>query len=104
MIGKFRIIKVCLVLLLVSGCSTYPSKFKCGDARGLGCTMLSEIDRQIDSGEIEEVYQDKKCKGSSCLKKKNTPGLALKNQDRAEIYYEDDSYLNKSSDKNYLYF
>ena len=48
-----------LASFTITSCSTYPNKFKCGDARGLGCTMLHEVDKQIDSGQIEEAYQDK---------------------------------------------
>lgn len=60
-------------LSLVS-CSTYPSKFKCSDAKGLGCTMLSEIDRQIDNGQIEEAYLEKtkKCKLGRCSNFENS--------------------------------
>lgn len=51
----------------IQACSTYPSKFKCGDAKGLGCTMLRDVDMQIDSGKIEEAYSEgKKCKGAHC--------------------------------------
>lgn len=56
-----------LMLFALSACSTYPSKFKCADSRGLGCTMLSNVDKQIDSGEIQEVYLTKpKCRGKNC--------------------------------------
>ena len=33
-----------LIAMSVASCSTYPNKFKCDDARGLGCTMLSEVE------------------------------------------------------------
>jgi len=106
----FRVIKFTLVLLsavCISGCSTYPSKFKCGNAQGLGCTMLSEIDRQITSGQIEEAYKDnkKRCRGRSCysyLKEEiNVPKLKaghntkiLTRADDEDLYeYEDGEYL-----------
>ena len=41
-----------LIALSVASCSTYPNKFKCDDARGLGCTMLHEVDKKIDSGKF----------------------------------------------------
>lgn len=62
-----RILTLVTVFGLLTGCSTYPSKFKCGDAKGLGCTMLRVVDKQIDSGQIEEVYKTKKnCKKNKC--------------------------------------
>jgi hypothetical protein len=68
--NKQKLILVASLIVLsclIQGCSTYPSKFKCGDAKGLGCTMLRDVDMQIDSGKIEEAYSEgKKCKGAIC--------------------------------------
>lgn len=100
-----------IILLLmtfgVSACSTYPSKFKCGDARGLGCTMLREVDRQIDSGKIEEAYKDKKkCRGSNCSSE-GAASFTLKNTEKAKSHKSKKS-LNKNQlsaeDDNNLYF
>lgn len=60
------------IIFLLSGCSTYPTKFKCQDAQGLGCTMMSQIDQQIDSGEIEEIYRHKNSKGCEFNKSSNS--------------------------------
>lgn len=106
----FKAIQFILVLfsvVCISGCSTYPSKFKCGNAKGLGCTMLSEIDRQITSGQIEEVYKDnkKRCRGRNCYSNKgheiDVPKLKashntkiLTRADGEDVYeYEDSGYL-----------
>ncbi len=62
-----------MLTVFLSGCSTYSGKFTCGDSRGAPCVMLSEIDKKINSGEIVEVYKDKKCKGSKCSKDQNIP-------------------------------
>jgi len=100
MIRVYKLLAVFFVLFGLSACSTYPSKFKCGDARGLGCTMLSEVDRQIDNGKIEEVYQDKKCqKGASCNSKAS---LALSNKDIATLY--DETFEESETEENNLYF
>jgi hypothetical protein len=40
----------------VSACSIYPNKFKCSEAKGAPCIMLRDVDRQIDSGKIGEIY------------------------------------------------
>ena len=66
---SFKTISIILTLITLSSCSTYPSKFRCGDARGLGCTMLSEVDRQITSGKIEEAYMTggKNCRRGRCV-------------------------------------
>ena len=64
-----NLVVMILAILGVSACSTYPSKFKCGEAQGLGCKMLADIDSQITSGEIDRVYasnKSKKCRGLFC--------------------------------------
>ena len=72
-----------LASFTIASCSTYPNKFKCGDARGLGCTMLHEVDKQIDSGQIEEAYKAKKCRGKTCSSKPTAEILKLKQKDQA---------------------
>ena len=66
-----RILLIIFLGFSLTACSSYPNQFKCGDARGLGCTMLRDVDMQIDSGEVETVYANRKknCKnnGKSCL-------------------------------------
>lgn len=101
-----KTISIIFTLISLVGCSTYPTKFKCGDARGVGCTMLSEIDRQITSGQIEEAYKDKKrCRGRNCYSNKgqevDVPKLKashntkiLTRADDEDVYeYEDSGYL-----------
>ena len=89
----YQAIIMLLASFAITSCSTYPSKFKCGDARGLGCTMLHEVDKQIDSGQIEEVYKgknkDKKCRGKTCSSKGASEILKVKQRDRA-VNYQDD--------------
>jgi hypothetical protein len=65
---KYNKIILLVIVITLSGCSTYPSRFRCGDAKGLGCTMLSEVDRQIDTGEIERIYEEfpPNCQGTTC--------------------------------------
>ena len=96
----YRIITLLLAIFSISACSTYPNKFKCGDAKGLGCTMLREVDRQIDNGKIEEVYQDKKCKRGRC--NNSSESLALRNKDVATLYEE--AFEEPEIDDNNLYF
>ena len=88
-----KIVTAIIVLLSLSACSTYPSKFKCGDARGLGCTMLHEVDARIDSGQIEEAYKNKekerKCRDKTCSSSNATEILNLKKQDRAANYQDE---------------
>ena len=61
---KLRVSMIVISLLGLTGCASYPNQFKCGDAKGLGCTMLREVDIQIDSGQVEQVYQGK-CRSSA---------------------------------------
>jgi hypothetical protein len=68
--------------------------------------MLSEIDRRVDNGEIENVYVDKKCQGKNCQQKiVNVPKKAVNQthkvwlkqaEEKADIEQEqvgDDLYL-----------
>lgn len=96
-----KVLTVILVTLSLTACSTYPNKFKCGDARGLGCTMLHEVDKQVDSGQIAEAYLDKKCRGKNCPATASAEGMSLKKQEKANIYkdqnkdlLDDDNNLN----------
>lgn len=57
--------------LFLGGCSSYSGKFACGDSIGANCVMLSEVDKRIDSGEIEESYKDKRCSDSRCKSNAN---------------------------------
>lgn len=91
-----------LTALSVVSCSTYPNKFKCDDARGLGCTMLHEVDKQIDSGQIAEAYKKKKCSGNKCKNEPLDDGLILKREDKA-VRYEDEDITPLSDGKN-IYF
>lgn len=91
-----------LMTLSIVSCSTYPNKFKCDDARGLGCTMLSEVDKQIDSGQIAEAYKKKKCFGDKCKNELLDDGLILKREDKA-VRYEDEDITPLSDGKN-IYF
>jgi hypothetical protein len=62
--------------ILLSSCAIYSAGFNCPDSQGARCMMLSEVDKRVDSGEIETVYLPKKCRGKSC---KLESGNALQN-------------------------
>ena len=97
-----------LASFTITSCSTYPNKFKCGDARGLGCTMLHEVDKQIDSGQIEEAYKDKnkdkKCRGKTCSSKSTVEILKLKQQNKAVNYQDESEESLDDADDNNLHF
>lgn len=100
-----RMYKTATILLTafsITSCSTYPNKFKCDDATGLGCTMLHEVDKQIDSGQIAEAYKKKKCSGNKCKNEPLDDGLILKREDQA-VRYEDKDITPLSDGKN-IYF
>ena len=105
-VHKNTLVKLAMSLMLSSflnGCSAYSGKFLCGDSLGAPCVMLSEIDKQINSGEIVEVYKDRKCNGSKCYKDRNIStkaklkdnkthrALIIENKD--EIDYREGDYL-----------
>jgi len=94
--------KLLLMSVSIVSCSTYPNKFKCDDARGLGCTMLHEVDKQIDSGQIAEAYKKKKCSGKGCKNEPLDDGLILKREDKAARYEDED--ITPLSDGKNIYF
>lgn len=91
-----------LMTLSITSCSTYPNKFKCDDASGLGCTMLHEVDKQIDSGQIAEAYKKKKCSGNKCKNEPLDDGLILKREDQASLYK--DEQVTPLADDKHIYF
>lgn len=96
-----------LTLITISGCSTYSSKFKCSEARGLGCTMIRDIDQQIDSGQIEEAYKNKnkKCRGRDCASKNDAVTqelLRVSPKNKATLH--DYDAVEIIDDENSLYF
>jgi hypothetical protein len=66
--------------------------------------MLSEVDRRVDSGEIETVYLDKKCKGKAACNKEisNVPKKALNQTHKVKIIDTED-HLNEHQDGDDLY-
>jgi hypothetical protein len=99
---KTKGVILAFMLISLASCSTYPNKFRCGDARGLGCTMLSEVDRQIDSGKIEQIYKDKNCKRGRCKSLSGQDVLVVTKKEKAGLYdYELEEILD---DNNNLYF
>jgi len=67
--AKARTTAIIMILMMLTGCSSYSSKFACGSSHGAKCIMIADIDKMIDSGEIEEYHINRKCKGNKkCLK------------------------------------
>ena len=70
--GNMSLVLALLVSLILSGCSTYNTKFACGDARGANCMSMDRVDRMISNGQIEEYTQQKqKCRGRKCKAQRN---------------------------------
>lgn len=81
----------------LTSCAGYSSKLECPNAKGLGCTMLREVDQKIDSGEIEEAYKDKKkCKRGICNNEQLF--LKLKKKERADKYKDDNNEEIENND------
>ena len=99
-----RSIAVILILTsCLSSCAVYSTGFNCADSKGARCVMLSEVDRRVDSGEIETVYLDKKCKGKACNKEiSNVPKKALNQSHKIKIIDTED-HLNEHQDGDDLY-
>lgn len=64
-----HLVTMTLLTALLTGCSGYSSKFACGSSSGAKCIMIGDVDKMIDSGEIEEYHERRKCKASKkCIK------------------------------------
>jgi|JI7StandDraft_1071085.scaffolds.fasta_scaffold01086_17 hypothetical protein len=64
-IGKTA--RLAMLLVLVSGCSSYSSNFSCGDSKGATCMSMDKVDSLISSGEIELYTENsRKCRGRKC--------------------------------------
>lgn len=61
-----------LALSSLTSCGVYSTGFTCPDARGARCMMLSGIDQQVTSGEIETVYLNH-CRAGKCPARLDTP-------------------------------
>jgi hypothetical protein len=74
-----RALAFSLIAVSLVGCAVYNSSFGCPDAKGLNCRPVSLVDRQISSGEIEEVefgnYRGKSCKTRQAQTAKPNVGL-----------------------------
>lgn len=76
--------------LLLSGCSTYPTKFKGSPAKGTWGALPMDIDRMVDNGDAESVYRS-----SGKIKDYETRSVEseypiLKNDDMDKIVYTDE--------------
>ncbi len=70
--GNMSLVLALLASLILSGCSTYNTKFACGDARGANCMSMDRVDRMISNGLIEEYTEQKqKCRGRKCKAQKS---------------------------------
>ena len=111
------ITRMVILSSILSSCAVYPNKFKCSDAKGSPCTMLRDIDRKIDSGEIEEAYKEKqsnqnkqnkqKCSGVFCGGVKELEAELLPSMEarQTRLHIKDAMSTNEdSSDPESVYF
>jgi len=102
-LSKRGIASVLILMSCLSSCAVYSTGFNCADSKGARCVMLSEVDRRVDSGEIETVYLDKKCKGKACNKEiSNVPKKALNQIHKVKIIDTED-HFNEYQDGDNLY-
>lgn len=62
-----------LLLLNLTACATYKSSFNCGDAKGVYCTSMDNVDRMIKSGEIERFNEATKRQRYKAMKGADIP-------------------------------
>jgi hypothetical protein len=91
------------IVTMLSSCGTYSSKFSCADARGMPCRMLSEVDKMVDSGEIEKVYSKSKCRFGRCLEENNNrPPLELEAEIKAKLQEEEKAKVRIEGEHPYV--
>lgn len=96
-----NLLKILSLSIALTACSTYPARFKCGDARGLGCTMVREIDVKIDSGEVEAPYQKTK---KNCKNCKNLPVVGLEPASTSKSKVTIEEKTTEETDDNTISF
>ena len=90
--NKVNIMQILVLTSCLSSCAVYSTGFNCDDSKGARCVMLSEVDRKVDSGEIEIVYFDKKCKTKICNKEvNNVPKKTLNQEYKVKIIDMEDN-------------
>lgn len=103
-VNKFKQVTLLILPMLLSSCAIYQTGFNCADSKGARCVMLSEVDKRVDSGEIETVYLNQKCCGKSCkLESSNVPQKALNQIHKVKIIpVEDGAHEYQKGDNLYL--
>ncbi len=94
----FRTTLFTIALILLAGCS---GAGKCPGTKGATCMMLSEVDRMIDSGEIDKFQERAKCKGLFCKKGMNKP--LLTNDDVVKVKVIEPTEPVQYQEGDYLY-
>lgn len=94
----FNILLFTVALISLAGCS---GAGKCPGTKGASCKMLSEVDRMIDSGEIEKFQEREKCKGLFCKRGVSKPLLA--NDGVVKVKVMEPAQAVKYQEGDYLY-
>ncbi len=101
-----KLLQMTMIVFLpavLSSCAVYSTGFSCPDSIGAKCVMLSQVDQMVDSGEIETVYMDKKCKGGKCKNNVNVPRRSLNEIHRIKIEQAHDARDIQYLEGDYLY-
>lgn len=85
---KIRYLSWLIILVSLTSCGVYSTGFTCPDARGARCMMLSGVDQQVTSGEIETVYLGK-CRAGKCPARNDTPARQVATGEVKVILVED---------------
>ena len=98
-----QLVTILLLPILLSSCAVYSTGFTCPDSKGAKCVMLSQVDSMVDSGEIETVYMDKKCKGAKCKLNANVPQKALTETHKVRLEPAGEHHVSENHASEYLY-
>ena len=87
-----------IMLLILSGCNAYSSKFNCPDAKGAPCLMMSDVEMMVRTGEIENYHYTrgqlkKKYKHFPAQRNKQLLKAKIEEQVEEPIEFEEKGFL-----------
>ena len=99
-----KIFQICVLSLIISGCSVYSNKFSCNSALGANCKSAEEIHAMLQNGKIWELNNstEKKCRGRKCIFLPEEDRIASSNN-MIKIWIADTHKIQEHRDGNYWY-
>jgi hypothetical protein len=88
---RSKTVIICILTsLLLSSCSTYPSKFRGDPAKGTWGALPMDVDRMVDNNEVESVYRSPGKIKDYETRSVESEYPVLKNDDMDKVVYADE--------------